>query len=249
MTLNELWIFTDSQKSIESIRQMNHFLSQKIQKSIEILQTCNVDVHIHWIPGHFDIPGNEKADKLAKSVISSNIITDDRFLSFDFLKRQIIESNLNRWKMLWAQNRQKGKHYEIFNTKPGDSKIKFLSNRFDKLTIATMMQLKLGHGYFKSYLNRLPASESKNCNDQCNDTQNPKHLIINCRHTRDERSQLIKKMKPQATTLHTLFGTNEGLKNLAEFLKITKIATRKWLLGQLDDENEGDEFGWGDLQR
>ncbi len=95
-TLNELWIFTDSQKSIESIRQTNHFLAHEIQKSIETFQTHNIDVHIHWIPSHFDIPGNEKADKSAKSIISSNIITDDRFLSFDFLKRQIIESNLNR---------------------------------------------------------------------------------------------------------------------------------------------------------
>ncbi len=117
--------------------------------------------------------------------------------------------------------------------------------------MAIMMQLKLGHEYFKSYLNRLPEYESKNCNGQCNDTQNPKHLLINCRHTQNERSQLIKKMKPQTITLHTLFGTNEGLKNLAEFLKITKIATRKWLLGQLneDDEGDGDGFGWGDLQR
>ncbi len=93
--------------------------------------------------------------------------------------------------------------------------------------MATMMQLKLDHEYFKSYLNRLPEYESKNCNDQCNKTQNPKHLLINCRHTHDERSQLIKKMKPQFTTLHTLFGTKKKLKNLAEFLKTIKIAIRK----------------------
>ena len=112
------------------------------------------------------------------------------------------------------------------------------------------MQMKFGHGFFKSYLIRLPKYDSKNCNGDCNEIQTSKHLLINCRHFRDVQSQLIKKMKPQATTLRTLFNINEGIKNLAEFLKFTRIETRKWILSQLDEEEsiEENEFGWGDLQ-
>jgi hypothetical protein len=45
-------------------------------------------------------------------------------------------------------------------------------------------------------------------------------------------------MKPQDTTLKTLFGTKKGLENLGIFLINTEIATRKWILSDVEDENE-----------
>jgi hypothetical protein len=45
-------------------------------------------------------------------------------------------------------------------------------------------------------------------------------------------------MKPQDTTLKTLFGTKKGLENLGIFLINTEIATRKWILGDVEEENE-----------
>ena len=51
--------------------------------------------YIHWISGHADIPRNEKADALAKLAFKSEIISSDRFLSFYFIKNQIINFNQN----------------------------------------------------------------------------------------------------------------------------------------------------------
>ena len=85
------------------------------------------------------------------------------------------------------------------------------------------MQMKLEHEFFKLYLIRLLKYDFKNCNDDRNETQLSKHLLIDYRHFRDVQSQLIKKMKSQATTLQTLFNINEGIKNLTEFLKFTRI--------------------------
>ncbi len=39
----------------------------------------------------------------------------------------------------------------------------------------------------------------------CNSTQNPKHLVFHCHHFTEERAQLVIDMKPQITTLKTLF--------------------------------------------
>jgi hypothetical protein len=47
-------------------------------------------------------------------------------------------------------------------------------------------------------------------------------------------------MKSQDTTLKALFGTKKGLENLGIFLINTEIATRKWILGDVDEENEED---------
>ena len=82
---------------------------------------------------------------------------------------------------------------------------------------------------------------------QCHSIQNPEHLIINCHHFWDQQLGLIKKMKsqPKSIICKTLFTTNDGLKHLVDFLKLTNIATRKWSLGEI---NSSDDFGWGSLQ-
>jgi ribonuclease HI len=235
---SHIWIFTDSQRSIQFIEKSSHFLANEIEKTIETMH--DIQTHIHWIPAHQNIPGNEKADNLAKSVFNSDIIARDRFISFKLLNDQILEHNKNQWIQQWNQNLKKGKTYESFDTQPGDSKIKWLSKKFTKHVISTIFQLKTGHGYFKSYLIRLPKYDTKKCNGYCNFTQNSKHLLLYCHHCKDERVKLINNMKPQNITLKTLFETKKGIENLANFLINIEIVTRKWILGDLED-NEREE--------
>ena len=50
--------------------------------------------------------------------------------------------------------------------------------------------------------------------------------------------------------MNYLFSTKDGLKHLVKFLEITKVATRKWLLGDIDDSNVETEIAaWGNLER
>jgi hypothetical protein len=76
--------------------------------------------------------------------------------------------------------------------------------------------------------------------ENCDFTQTPEHLLLHCHHFKNERSNLINQIKPQTTTLKTLFGTKKGIENLAKFLIDTEIATRRWILGD-SDENEHEE--------
>ena len=48
------------------------------------------------------------------------------------------------------------------------------------ITWSSYIQLKLGHGYFKSYLKRLPAYNSDRCD--CNNSlvQSPAYLLLEC---------------------------------------------------------------------
>jgi hypothetical protein len=57
----------------------------------------------------------------------------------------------------------------------------------------------------------------------------------------------VTKMVNQITTLKTLFGTKKGIENSGTFLVTTEIATRKWILRDLE-ENEEDESN-GDCQK
>ena len=55
-------------------------------------------------------------------------------------------------------------------------------------------------------------------------------------------------MKPLPVTLRTLLTTKEGIRNTLIFLKNTRIATRKWILGDREEGEEG-EGEWGDIER
>ena len=108
---SNIWFFTDSQKSIKLIENSKHMLTDQIHQNLIKNQLNDVISHIHWISGHANIPSNEKADQLIKLTLNINVISSNRFLSFDFIKNQIIKFNQNEWKMLWIKNSKKRKRY------------------------------------------------------------------------------------------------------------------------------------------
>src|SRR5436189_815989 len=97
---------------------------------------------------------------------------------------------------------------------------------------STYIQLKLGHGYFKSYLNRLPNYDTNIC-QFCNTKESPEHLLLFCRRYSQIRSKIKKEKQLNQLSSKILFDTIWGQDFLFEFLKETGIATRKLLL-QID---------------
>ena len=73
-------IFTDSLSVLQAITQSSDFTSSsvpaifKIKKLLLDLQAANCQVSLAWIPSHLGIPGNEKADLLAKGASSRGIL-------------------------------------------------------------------------------------------------------------------------------------------------------------------------------
>ena len=92
-------------------------------------------------------------------------------------------------------------------------------------------QLKLGHRYFLSYLSKLPDYDTNICN-KCytNQKQNPYHLIFHCPGSLVARKNTIGKINPRDQNLYYLFTNRTGQETLIEFLKESKIASRKWFI-------------------
>ena len=89
--------------------------------------------------------------------------------------------------------------------------------------------MKIEHDYFKSYLYRLFAYESNQCNEECNEIQTSEHLLLHCRHYVNERKEMKNNMKI-SITLRTLFNTNEDIKNVLNFNTNIRICTRFFFL-------------------
>ena len=111
--------------------------------------------------------------------------------------------------------------------KPGKSSFYYLSNNCSKLIFATIMQLKFGYGYFRSYLHRLKDYNSSKYKNRCNQRQTPENLLLNCINYFDE-IQNMKQTVGTTINLNMLFNTKIGNDILIKFIVNDKIATRKW---------------------
>ena len=80
----------------------------------------------------------------------------------------------------------------------------------------------------------------------CHRPETPKHLLMECRNNNSERQELRKNLGNFG--LPTLLTTKKGIENTIQYLQKTRIATRKWILGDagISDDDAG---GWGQLEQ
>ena len=235
------WIFTDSQSAIQKLQKeyIQTEVHQNIIQNLEKLKNQDKNVHIHWVPSHTYIPGNELADKAAKKGARNTeravINASKTQTSLSFIKKDIDKIAQEEWTQYW-RNAKQGQQYSKLQTEPeGKVKSKELKQA-DRLTFSTFTQIKLEHEYFKSYLERLPAYEDNLCHI-CKVKQTLKHILISCKQYKAEQKKLKntvlrQKAKPgtganSELSLKRLLCTGEGIKATLAFLKETKIATRK----------------------
>ena len=169
----------------------------------------------------------------------------DNFMSFQYLNKKIEENKIRKWNLMWQKNVKKNKYYEVHNSTSQQTFFKKFSNK-EKSIFSTFLQMKTEHDYFKSYLCRLFEYESNRCNEKCNEKQTFENLLLYCCHYVNEQNKLKNNMKI-SITLRTLFNTDEDIKNVLNFIKNTRICTKKWVLNTMKNEKMHLEK-WSDLK-
>lgn len=231
--IKEIWIFSDSQSVLKglqsSLKTRQHFLYEKIYTLAEKIKIWdpNIKIIIQWVPGHMKIFGNEKADEAAKYGAEWTELTPNMGPSKSYISKKLKEKSLQEWENIW-ENSEKGSHYKQFYMN-----LKWKANplRINKVLWSSFQQLKLGHGYFLSYLSKLPDYNTNICNKcDMNQKQTPYHLILQCQDSSQARKNTIGKINPRDRNLYYLFTNKAGQTTLIEFLKESKIASRKWFL-------------------
>ena len=118
------------------------------------------------------------------------------------------------------------------------------SVRCARLIFSTLQQLTFGHGYFRIYTGPIN-QESRLCR-ACHRPETPKHLLMECRNNNSERHELRKNLG--SFELPTLLTTKKDIENTIQYLQKTRIATRKWILGEAGMA-EDDARGWEQLEQ
>jgi ribonuclease HI len=240
-------IYCDNQAAIYRLKTPSDNPGQSSQiKAIEASKAIlakGASITIKWVPGHTDIRGNEEADKLAKLATTLNPSSEG--ISFALLGLKISEIKRNEWytslqkyTISRAPNLNQETYSHLYPWKI--TKRIRLPTKVNRATSSALFQLKLGHGYIKSYLYRLGHVTNNKC--RCGSVETSRHLLLYCRIYKEERKRLYKELKLNIRlndiSLNTLLHLNSlFIEKSLVFLKETSICTRDWHLQRAEIGN------------
>ena len=203
---NSFIICTDSLSSLQAIENLNinHPIILDIIKFHHHLTSRNKAIIFYWVPSHVGIPGNERADRAAKSALDLNV-TPSKIPSSDY-KQSTRSFIWAEWQLYWNEQ----VNNKLQKVKPDLGAWPPLENisRRDELVIT---RARIGHTYLtQGYL--LRNEEPPMC-VSCMEALSVDHILIHCTELRDTRNKHYK-----CQSLQELF-TKIHFKNVISFLK------------------------------
>jgi hypothetical protein len=92
--------------------------------------------------------------------------------------------------------------------------------------------LKLSHGYLKTYLKRIGKADSELY--RCGTTETADHLLLSCSDYSFSRPNCLKGSPP----LSQVFKEKDSRIAILQFIRETRIVTRRWHLARADSNHE-----------
>jgi hypothetical protein len=233
-------VYADNQAALRRLTTPSDQPGQTWQlrciKAARQLQARGSSISAHWVPGHTGVHGNERVDGLAKRAALKEPSSDLTSLAMTACRVKNIKSL--EWMASLRSHRTKavqndpGTYSAKFHLKT--PKIPPLPPSTPRKLSSAFFQLKLGHGYLKSYLFRIGKADSPLCS--CGAKQTAEHLLLSCKWLKEERKVLTRDLDSKPLTLPLLLHTSLGIKATLAFISRTQVGTRKWHLGELEAE-------------
>ena len=191
-------VFTDSHAAIDKVvnpkvRPGGGAVTDLIYKNaLEIRENGHLLV-VQWVPSHSKVPGNERADTVAKDVARKGGRNIDHWSSLTHIKIAIQKTKLAelvQWHQAKSQEREATlRGFYIPKVKVGMSPT--LSNTSKKYAMR-YFQLKVGHGAIGVFLARIGVVETPECWWCGAQEQTVIHLYTECRKWRKKERKLKK---------------------------------------------------------
>jgi hypothetical protein len=180
---------------------------------------------------------NKIVDKLAKKAAENeyNELPNMGYTSFTHIKVMARRSCLHKWSKYAMDLEQKRKFGTFYTQHFGSGAPHWKAHKtvVAKRIHSALIQLKLGHGYFGSYLAKR-TGQSDRCFNGCRAKQTPEHLLLSCSNYRQERKPMMKLAKkfiegPGPVRFVHLFANALITDEVIKFIQATGISTRNWL--------------------
>jgi ribonuclease HI len=240
LPLQEIRVHADNQATIYRLQTPSDKPEQDWQlrciKAANQVVSKGAKISIHWVPGHKDVVGNERADSLAKAAAKKTPSTYTTSLAMTGIKIKTLGSQ--EWQQTLTKYTPQAIHHN-----PSTYTAQCSWRIRKKLSVpmgtrreiaSALYQLKLGHGYNKAYLFCIGKADSTRCN--CGAQQTPDHLLLSCKWLNHNCRNLCNDLRNARLTLPLLLHTKKGIQATLAFISQAKVGTCKWHLGQDTDD-------------
>ena len=183
---NNFLICSDSLSALQAIKGGTpNFLVHQI---IEQLNNTTKEICFEWVPSHYNcIPGNTRADEMAKSSLDLEIIEQ---IPLDYCDYKIkIKNHIKQsWQRHWDQINEPPNETVLYRTKPVLKEWPS-SNRKNRHEEIMLSRLRLNNCQFnKGHI--IPKRPPKIC-QQCQTCLSTEHILISCPRYTEERKPIV----------------------------------------------------------
>jgi ribonuclease HI len=226
----------DNQAGIMALTKLRPKSAQhifdNIHRRLEALKRRNpqLELCIRWTPGHAGLPGNERADELAKEAAQGNA-TEDRRLPAELRKpapysRAAILRTYNtklqrRANKLWLASRRA---IRLKDVDPGFDSRKFMKviAALPKKHTAILIQLRTGHIGLNAHLHRIKRSDTPLCPCCRRHNETVTHYLLHCPAHHEARTAFTDRVGPDARNIKKILSKPEFVPYLFRYVAATE---------------------------
>ena len=193
-------VFSDSKSVLDALENQNFQLGTIRDLALTIhsfLEDFEATLTLQWIPSHCNIPGNERADSLARSGAQKEQI--DKPVSLSTAKQMIKSNSKIEWHNSWALCK-KGRSIFRHLPKPNrNDSINFLKRKEQVI----IFRLRSNHIPLNAHLNRITTNHPPNCALCDFEEESVDHFLFHCPALTDIRRQFLPKNPDLENTLYS----------------------------------------------
>lgn len=199
-----LHIFTDSWSVAQALQSFSNRMEPEIIDLRKVIKNAitlhQIHITIQWIPGHRDIPGNDRADMMAKAatVSDSTAPFHNIQVALSTLYADIRSQVRERWLEAW----QKSARY-VPKSLPYPNDLRRMREGLDLIASSLLTQFRVGHTELNWSRRRFKRHKSNQC--RCLGMETSYHFIFECPLYADLRADLFNEIATRVGVMrHTL---------------------------------------------
>lgn len=159
-------------------------------KLISDIKKSGKGVTLVWIPAHVGIPGNEKADQLAKAATNKKEIEVEMCPSLKDAKRHAASSLIPIWQERWASTTSSRFYHSIEDRVSMASKYQDVSRRKEIL----ISRFRLGKIALNHFLFSMGVRTDGKCGTCPSEDETPTHFLLECPAQHVMRERILKRI-------------------------------------------------------
>jgi ribonuclease HI len=180
-TNRTIYFHSDSQAAIRALLS-SRITSKLVQKCNQVLNRLgrNNRVVVDWVPGHSSIPGNERADSLARDAV---LLPRDGFpravsWSYSLLKYRMSERLRQNHQQYWI-NRVDCRQSKLFLQGPSKNQTNFLLS-LKRQELRLLVSVVTGHCTLNNHMKTMRLANSPTCAKCLEEDETLEHFVCRC---------------------------------------------------------------------